>query len=133
MSTPTADRVQLVELGREECLQLLAANALGRIATGAAGWPPVIRPVHYVFDERTQSVVFVSAPGSKLTMLLRSNRVAFEIDGWNPIERTGWSVIVVGPVEEVRGRAERERLGDGFPHLMRIRATVVTGRRIEPG
>ena len=126
---------ELDEIGRDECLALLASMALGRIAVNAPGWPPVIRPVTYVFDERSTSVVFGSAEGSKLTTLLRSERAAFEIDGVDPVEGTGWSVIVVGPVEEITNAAERERLSEAglrgeLRHLMRIRATVVSGRRI---
>jgi len=37
----------------------------------------VIRPATYVFDERTRSVVFRSARGSKLTALLLSDRATF--------------------------------------------------------
>lgn len=132
---PTEQPAHAAEVGREECLALLAATALGRIAVNAPGWPPVIRPVTYIFDARSQSVVFGSAAGSKLTTLLRSERAAFEIDGVDPADHTGWSVIVVGPVEEITSATERERLGAAglggeFPHLMRIRATVVSGRRI---
>jgi hypothetical protein len=38
--------------------------------------------------------------------------VAFEIDG-DPVERTGWMVMIVRQVEEVSDLAEIERL-DGF-------------------
>jgi nitroimidazol reductase NimA-like FMN-containing flavoprotein (pyridoxamine 5'-phosphate oxidase superfamily) len=131
---------QLVELGREECLRLLAGGAFGRVAVNSAGWPPLVRPVFYVFDEPSQSVVFRSAVGSKLASLLRSERVAFEVDCVDLDERTGWSVIVVGPVEEIAGRAELERLrrsrrlatwvADASAHYMRIHTTVVSGRRL---
>jgi len=125
---------RLIELDRDECLRLLAAGGVGRVAVNSPGWPPLIRPVVYVFDVSTRSVVFRSAEGSKLTSLLRSERVAFEIDGLNP-GGGGWSVIVVGPVEEVTGAGELARLADerlhaGLPHCMRIRATVISGRRL---
>jgi nitroimidazol reductase NimA-like FMN-containing flavoprotein (pyridoxamine 5'-phosphate oxidase superfamily) len=132
------DARQLVELGREQCLRLLAGGSAGRIAVNEAGWPPLIRPVFYLFDEPSQSIIFRSAEGSKLTSLLRSERVAFEIDGFDAVARAGWSVIVIGPVEEITSAEELERLRDAPPgtwvgaaHVMRIRATVVTGRRLE--
>jgi nitroimidazol reductase NimA-like FMN-containing flavoprotein (pyridoxamine 5'-phosphate oxidase superfamily) len=130
---------KLVELGRERCLRLLAGSVFGRVAVNSAGWPPLIRPVFYVFDEPSQSVIFRSAAGSKLTSLLRSERVAFEVDGVDLDERLGWSVIVVGPVEALTGGAELERLrrsqlrtwvADEPAHYMRIHATVVSGRRL---
>ena len=130
---------QIVELDHGECLRLLTATSLGRLAVNVEGWPPVIRPVNYVFDERSQSVVFRSARGSKLTALLLSTEAAFEIDGIEADAAAGWSVIVIGTSEEVTQTAEIHRLeqlglrplapGDK-PHWLRIRATVVSGRRI---
>ena len=101
--------------------------------------PPVIRPVTYAFDSSSQSIVFRSARGSKFTAMLLSGQAAFEIDGIDPEAETGWSVIAGGPVEEITNTAEINRLGGlGLhpwapgekPHWIRIRATVVTGRRI---
>jgi len=66
-----ASTTQLVELDRDQCLRLLAEANLGRLAVNAPGWPPVIRPVNYVFDESSQSVVFRSAQGSKFSALVQ--------------------------------------------------------------
>jgi nitroimidazol reductase NimA-like FMN-containing flavoprotein (pyridoxamine 5'-phosphate oxidase superfamily) len=134
----SGDERQLVELEREECVRLLVGGRAGRVAVNEAEWPPLIRPVFYVFDEASQSILFRSAEGSKLTSLLRSERVAFEIDGIDPAAQLGWSVIVIGPVQQITAADELERLRDALPpagagpaHPMRIRATVVTGRRLE--
>jgi nitroimidazol reductase NimA-like FMN-containing flavoprotein (pyridoxamine 5'-phosphate oxidase superfamily) len=132
---------RLTELPREECLRRLARGAagIGRIAVAAPGWPPVIRPVNYGFDEASQAIVFRSARGSKLTALLLAEQVAFEIDGAQEGDRLGWSVVVVGSAEEVTNAAERERLeklgvrpwsDEEKPHWLRIRTTVVSGRAI---
>jgi nitroimidazol reductase NimA-like FMN-containing flavoprotein (pyridoxamine 5'-phosphate oxidase superfamily) len=130
---------EVVELDHGECLRLLAATRLGRLAVNVEGWPPVIRPVNYVFDESSQSIVFRSARGSKLTALLLSSEAAFEIDGTDPDADSGWSVIVIGTAEEVTQAAEVARLGQlglrplapgDKPHWIRIRSTVVSGRRI---
>jgi nitroimidazol reductase NimA-like FMN-containing flavoprotein (pyridoxamine 5'-phosphate oxidase superfamily) len=130
---------RVVELDREECRRLLAGTSLGRLAINVPGWPPVIRPVNYVFDQSSGSVVFRSAQGSKFTALLLSGQAAFEIDGVEPQDETGWSVIVVGVVEEITNAVEISRLerlglrpwapGDK-PHWLRIRSMVVSGRRI---
>lgn len=114
-----------------------ASGGVGRIAVSVS--PPIIRPVNYAFDERTQSVVFRSASGSQLREGLSTGTAAFEIDGTDPVERTGWSVIIVGEAEEVTDPAEIDRL-EGFElepwapgprtHWMRIRATSASGRRI---
>jgi uncharacterized protein len=134
---------QLAELARDECVELLASTRLGRLAVSPPDWrtPPVIRPVTYVFDRGSQSIIFRSARGSKFTALLLSEQAAFEIDGIEPAAEIGWSVIVQGPIEEITNTAEihrLERLGlqpwapGEKPHWIRIRATVVSGRRIAP-
>jgi nitroimidazol reductase NimA-like FMN-containing flavoprotein (pyridoxamine 5'-phosphate oxidase superfamily) len=134
---------RLAELERDECVQLLALTRFGRLAVSPADWrtPPVIRPVTYVFDRSSQSIVFRSARGSKFTALLLSGQAAFEIDGIEPAAETGWSVIVQGPIEEIKNAAEIRRLEQldlhpwapgEKPHWIRIRADVVSGRRIAP-
>jgi nitroimidazol reductase NimA-like FMN-containing flavoprotein (pyridoxamine 5'-phosphate oxidase superfamily) len=129
---------QLRELGGEECFRLLASADVGRVAVNLpSSDAPLIRPVNYVFHER--AVVFRSARGSKFTFLTLANRASFEIDGIDPSDHTGWSVIVVGLAEEVTNAAEVANLersglrpwapGDK-PHWIRIRPEVVSGRRI---
>lgn len=130
---------ELLELSREECMELLAATRFGRLAVSAGDGAPVMRPVNYAFDERSQSVVFRTAPGSKLHALTRSAHAAFEIDDARPQQRTGWSVIIVGVTEEVSSPGEIRRLesigvdpwGPGEKaHWVRIRAWTVSGRRV---
>ena len=132
----------LAPITREECMRLLAATSVGRVVAASPGAPPLIRPVVYTFDDATQSIVFRSAEGSKLASLLGADRVAFEIDGVDPVDQLGWSVIVTGPVEEITASAERARADRVGPrpwvtghlaHLLRIRPTVVSGRRIVRG
>src|SRR5947209_18205681 len=72
---------ETVELSREHCLDLLAAHNFGRLAVVTATGAPIIRPVNYVFDKASQSVVFRTGRGSKLHALLRAAKAAFEIDG----------------------------------------------------
>lgn len=100
---------------------------------------PIIRPVNYVFDAPSQSVIFRTASGTKLHALLRSASAVFEIDGTEPATRSGWSVIIVGTTEDISNPSEIRRLEtigvDPWPpglksHWLRIRARVVSGRRI---
>jgi nitroimidazol reductase NimA-like FMN-containing flavoprotein (pyridoxamine 5'-phosphate oxidase superfamily) len=130
---------EMLDLTREECLRLLAAHTFGRLAVTAGEGPPVIRPVNYLFDQPTQSVVFRTALGSKFHFLLRSADAAFEIDGIDEGSRTGWSVIIHGVTDEVTNANDVRRL-DGLglepwapgrkPHWVHIRAWTVSGRRI---
>lgn len=134
-SSPT----EMLELSREECLRLLASHHFGRLAVCTGAGLPLVRPVNYRFDERSQSVVFRTAPGSKFHALIHSAQAAFEIDGTDERSHTGWSVIIHGVTDEVINRGEIRRLdalgseswAPGHKaHWFHIRAWTVTGRRI---
>jgi uncharacterized protein len=130
---------ELLELSRKGCLDLLAAQRFGRLAVVMSNGAPVIRPVNYVFDRASQSVVFRTARGSKLHALLHATKAAFEIDGIDESARTGWSVIIEGVTAEVRRSADIGRLNKlelepwapgPKPYWVQIRAWTVSGRRI---
>lgn len=127
------------ELSREECLELLASHHFGRLAVVMPNGSPVIRPVNYVFDRRSQSVVVRTARGSKFHALLRASKAAFEIDGIDEGSRTGWSVIIEGVTAEIKTPSDIGRLNrlglqpwapGAKPHWVQIRAWTVSGRRI---
>jgi nitroimidazol reductase NimA-like FMN-containing flavoprotein (pyridoxamine 5'-phosphate oxidase superfamily) len=131
---------QLVQLTRDECLQLLRAERVGRVVVVTPTLRPLVRPVDYVFDERAQAIVFRSRRGSKLHALARAEHACFEVDGDDGRPGATWSVIVAGVVETVTRASEIERLarlgldtrvaGDSGTWL-RIRTNVVSGRRLE--
>lgn len=130
---------EMLELSREECLELLATHSFGRLAVNVGEGAPVIRPVNYLFDDASQSVVFRTAQGSKFHFLLRAADAAFEIDGIDESSRTGWSVIIRGVTDELTDPnvvRRLDRLGlapwapGAKPHWMHIRAWTVSGRRI---
>ncbi|MDQ6841686.1 MAG: pyridoxamine 5'-phosphate oxidase family protein [Actinomycetota bacterium] len=137
---PTGSAVEMHELTRLDCLRLLATTSVGRVGVSVKDWDhPVIRPVNYVFDESSQSVLIRSGQGSKLHALLRSTNAVFEIDGTDPVGRAGWSVIIAGVTVEITDPAELRRIeGLGLEpwapghkgHWIAIRATTVSGRRI---
>ena len=56
----------ITELPHDECIELLAQTGFGRLAVSPPDWrtPPVIRPVNYVFDRSSQSIVLRTARGS---------------------------------------------------------------------
>jgi uncharacterized protein len=132
---------ELLELTRSECLRLLGSCHFGRLGLTTDQSTPIIRPLNYVFDDPSQSVVFRTAPGTKLSGLLRSTQAAFEIDGIDPTDHTGWSVIIIGATEEITGASEIRRLENAGLDVwapgdrtrwVRIRVRTVSGRRIVP-
>lgn len=126
-------------LDREECLRLLGENSFGRVAINLRSEVPLIRPVNYLFDERTQSILFRTDYGAKFQGILLASRAAFEVDRIDEELRRGWSVIVTGAIEKVTNHLELERFAhlelDPWqpgekPHWARIRVWTVTGRRV---
>jgi nitroimidazol reductase NimA-like FMN-containing flavoprotein (pyridoxamine 5'-phosphate oxidase superfamily) len=124
-------------LTEEECLELLGTGEVGRVGV-TIGALPAIFPVNYRMLDG--DVVFRTAPGSKLAAATTGAVVAFEIDDHDRVDRTGWSVLLVGPSEVVHDLAVTMSIveamlepwaGDeGRTSIVRIHPTFVSGRRI---
>ncbi len=118
-----------------ECLKLLEAHYVGRIAVVVDG-QPLIFPVNYAMSGT--HVVFRSDPGTKLSGAVE-HPVAFEIDGVDGMYHSGWSVLVVGTAHEEHNEANLRELArlpfstwvsGPKSHWMRITGGAITGRRI---
>lgn len=86
-------RGELIELDRQECLELLASQPVGRVSVAEPGQAPLVVPVNYRLDG--EAIVFRTGPGMKAT-LLRRLPVSFEVDAVDWTGRTGWSVLLRG-------------------------------------
>ncbi len=123
-------------LTRDECYDRLRSARVGRVAFVNQG-DPIILPVNHGLDG--ESIVFRTAPGSKLLAGDAELRVAFEVDGYDVDRRSGWSVLVRGTAHTVEDAAELGRLNriGVWPwadlvernHWIRIAAYSVTGRQ----
>jgi uncharacterized protein len=123
-------------ISEAECLQLLERHQLGRIAVVVDG-QPLIFPVNYGLSHRI--ITFRTAHGTKLSHAPGSN-VAFEIDGYDPSSRVGWSVLVQGvgvdatsAVDDVswtaRGASPHPFAPGVRIHRLAVRPTTISGRR----
>ena len=130
-------RTGLEELDRDECFRLLAGAPLGRLGV-VIGGRPLVFPVNFTLDG--EAIVFRTDEGTKLYGA-RNGSVAFECDGVDGAYHTGWSVLALGDVEDVRGPADVARLerlpltpwcAAEKPVWLRIRPKTLTGRRIPP-
>ena len=127
------DGSAITELSVQECWDFLATESYGRLATAAAGEVDVV-PINYVVDDGT--IVFRTAPGTKLVELTVSPRVAFEADRIG--DGIGTSVVVKGQARRVESGQEIDRL-ETLPLLpfvptvknefVRIVPQAVIGRR----
>jgi uncharacterized protein len=133
------DRNGLEVLDREECLLLLGRATLGRVAVTSAALPTVL-PVN--FRLAGERIVFRTGEGTKLAAATRNAVVAFEVDDIDPVDHTGWSVVVTGvarPVVDPDDQAALKDVGiarwaagpDG--HLVEVSLDMVSGRRVPPG
>ena len=127
----------ITDLAADDCWRMLRSTSLGRIAVSAAEVVDIF-PVNYAVDD--ESIVFRTAPGTKLLELAINDRVAFEIDAYDGEQ--AWSVVVKGRAERVERHSdvdalERLELTPWIPTLkyrwVRIHAVEVTGRRFVLG
>ena len=134
--SPTEDRSWVEHLTPPKCRELLESNEVGRVAV-LVDSAPEIYPVNYVFDGH--DIVFKTARGSKLRGALRSPAVCFEIDGFNPEQQSGWSVMVKGVATELLTPEELAKASvlplrvwtvGHKAHWIRIRPDAITGRKI---
>ncbi|AMB58027.1 pyridoxamine 5'-phosphate oxidase family protein [Microterricola viridarii] len=129
------DEGPVQRLTEPECWQLLAASPLGRIATHVHDVIDIF-PVNYYADGA--SILFRTAPGSKLVELTINDQIAFETDGYD--EWAGWSVIIKGTARALEHQAEIDAADDlplhpWIPTLkpvyVRITPTHISGIRFE--
>ena len=125
-----------VELSTTESWTLLREAVVGRLAVIVDDRPDIF-PVNHLVDHG--SVVFRTAAGTKLAGAA-GHFVAFEVDGYDLLTASAWSVVMKGEAQEVN------RLYDVLevielplfpwpstpkPHFIRIEPDSITGRRFE--
>lgn len=126
-------------LTEAECLRLLGGASIGRVAVSIGALPAVF-PVNFALVDG--AIIFKTGEGTKLAAALAHAVVAFEVDAIDAMYHEGWSVMVVGPAEEVTDTIELQRLrnapvtpwaGGHRDHIIRIRPEFTSGRRITHG
>lgn len=89
---PPAPPVETLE--PDDCRRLLDRGGVGRLAIHSEG-APELRPVNFV--RRGDALIVRTGGGGRiLAAAERTEAAAFEIDGVDPLEHTGWSVVVTG-------------------------------------
>ena len=132
------DHTGLRVMGLDESLERLAAVPIGRFAFLLDGEISVL-PVQHTLDG--VDVCFRTAGDSKIEAALDGDRVAYEVDQFDPVTRKGWSVLVQGTPVLVDDDAEVRVLEDRsarawVPQVarkhrwIRIRTQNLTGREL---
>lgn len=123
-------------LDREQCLALLATATLGRVGISTGALPTVL-PVNFLLDG--DRILIRSSAGTKLDAALRDTVVAFEVDDFDSMYHSGWSVVVTGVATALRdpqelAAVERLPLAHWAPraadHIVAISTEMITGRRL---
>jgi nitroimidazol reductase NimA-like FMN-containing flavoprotein (pyridoxamine 5'-phosphate oxidase superfamily) len=132
------DRTGIEVLSFLECERLLAAGAIGRVATVVRG-EPVILPVNYQYVNGC--VVFRSASGEKTGAASMRQPMSFEIDEWDLHAKAGWSVLIKGfgdlmaddhPMALAAVTLRPWATATERDIWMRIVPNEITGRRVGP-
>ncbi len=119
-----------------ECVTRLGRAKVGRVGVCIGGVAEIF-PVN--FSLLNDAIVFRTGEGTKLYAATRNHVLAFEVDDFDDDVRLGWSVLVVGPSEEITDpkevNAARKLLsGTWVPteryHVLRIDPERISGRQI---
>lgn len=126
-------------LSPDECWRLLDAAPVGRVGFVDEG-SPVILPVNFALDGH--AIAFRSAAGSKLSAAIMERPVCVEVDHWDAMAHTGWSVLAKGTAEHVLDDDSLTRMNHlpvvpwSRPDLriewIRVAVEEVSGRRVTP-
>lgn len=128
------------ELGRRECLRLMATVPVGRIVYTRRALPAVL-PVNFSLDD-DGAVLLRTSAASDLVRAIDGAVVAFEVDDVDAVRHSGWSVVVTGLATVVTDPAEHERLARIGPVswvpapqavFVRIEPELATGRELVGG
>lgn len=133
MTTHEWTKAQGHVLDAGQCRRLLIDHVVGLIVFDDDRGPNA-RPVNYVMDD--DDVVIATSPYGEIARHATNHRVAFEIDGIESADQTGWSVVVRGIAEQTDyADLPLAHVGQPFPwaagsrhFLLRIRPLSVSGR-----
>ncbi|WP_329570199.1 pyridoxamine 5'-phosphate oxidase family protein [Kitasatospora sp. NBC_01266] len=131
------DRIE--DLSEAECLRLLSTVPIGRVVYTEHALLRVL-PVPFTLAADGR-LALAMLPVSSLARALDGTVAAFQADHLDAQGRTGWSVVVHGPVELVRDAERRAALlrdgprlwvTDQEPMFVLLSAELVSGRRLSP-
>lgn len=136
MTTNPVAGARLAELLTFDCWQLLETAEIARFAwNGPRGVSMV--PVNYSIADG--ALWFRTTPYAEHAREAGGQWVAVEVDSLDPVERSGWSVVVRGVAEVIDPADVPDLLIDlrVWPHgtrnlLVRVEPVEVTGRRLLP-
>ncbi len=128
----------LVELDDQTCLRRLGSESVGRLGFSAGGLP-VIHPVNFFLDDDT--IVLRTEPGEKERAAASGDVACLEVDRFDGMGHTGWSVLATGRMrmadpDRVERLARLPLAPWAFPEascIVELPIELLSGRSIERG
>jgi CBS domain-containing protein len=125
----------MTRMRRQQCLQHLAEQSVGRVGVTAQALPAIM-PVNYTLQG--DEVVFRTTADGLLARSCDSKVIAFEVDNVAADGSKGWSVLVVGVARLLSGReAQRaaelnlaSAMGEGRDQFVAIGVGRMSGRYV---
>ena len=116
--------MQIRELRTEECLAVLAATNLGRLAGVRHNWPGIV-PVYFDFYE--DALYSFATVGKKIQWMRTNPRVCVEFD--EIVDRFNWTTVVVkGRYEELTKSPAHQAAPEAGLRTVRESARLVVSR-----
>jgi len=125
------------DLDRDQCLELLSDEPVGRVALTARALP-IVLPVNFALLDG--NIVWRSAQGTKLNAAAAGFVVAFEADHYEADRKEGWSVMIQGLATVITNPEELDRAHDleleswaldgTADRYIQLVPNIVTGMRI---
>ncbi len=130
---------KLQELDSQECMELISAGGVGRIAFTMPGESaPTVLPVNFLV--RNETIVFRTTGHGIIAQYATDQHITFEVDRFDGTTSEGWSVLVIGRARPVRDEIDLARLRETAPVepwaagerdlFITIVPKRITGRRI---
>ncbi|TLP71880.1 pyridoxamine 5'-phosphate oxidase family protein [Maribacter sp. ACAM166] len=88
-----------INLDKNECIELLEQNYIGRIAYISSGFPHIV-PLTYYYDPETKTIISYSSEGHKIKEMRKNIAVCLAVDEITSV--SNWkSVLAHGTFEEL--------------------------------
>jgi pyridoxamine 5'-phosphate oxidase-like protein len=127
------------ELTQDECLRMVGSVPFGRIVFTARALPAVQPVAHLLAGAQ---IIIRARLGAAIGSAVHGGGtiVAYQADLIDPVQRAGWSVVIVGRAHRVTSEAQAARYREALPpwidgemdEVIAIDADLVTGFRIVP-
>ncbi|MEY9214534.1 pyridoxamine 5'-phosphate oxidase family protein [Thermobifida halotolerans] len=102
-------RPQLREIDSQECLELIKAGGVGRVAFTVPGESaPTVLPVNFLVHN--ESIVFRTTGHGVIAEHATDGYISFEVDRFDGATSEGWSVLVIGRARPIRDPLDLSRL-----------------------